>query len=180
MEWNETEISVWNTEDARMKWNRRFQEWNGRQSSILPYQFNTRFCALYVCTEKYIPMSGGVNNIVTDVFNFNINAYYLSTNCGTLVAYVAQTVHVLHHSKYIAIYSVDLIVGDFDRFDLFSVVFFFLRSTICQVLNFVFLHRHENSYLLFHSRFSLILFIFLVFQLNNNPVWCYSLVFLLR
>ena len=26
-----------------MEWNGRFQEWNGRQSSILPYQFHTRF-----------------------------------------------------------------------------------------------------------------------------------------
>ena len=43
---------------------------------------------------------------------------------------------------------------------------FFLSLTICQVLNFVFLHRHKNSYLLFHSCFSLILFIFLVFQLT--------------
>ena len=43
--WNGTEISVWNMEDARMEWNGRFQEWNGRQSSILPYQFHTRFCA---------------------------------------------------------------------------------------------------------------------------------------
>ena len=41
--WNGTEISVWNMEDARMEWNGRFQEWNGRQSSILPYQFHTRF-----------------------------------------------------------------------------------------------------------------------------------------
>ena len=34
MEWigkrNGTEISVWNMEDARMKRNGRFQEWNGR------------------------------------------------------------------------------------------------------------------------------------------------------
>ena len=43
MEWNGTEISVWNMEDARMEWNGRFQEWNGKQSSILPYQFHTRF-----------------------------------------------------------------------------------------------------------------------------------------
>ena len=35
MEWNGTEISIWNMEDARMEWNGRFQEWNGRQSSIL-------------------------------------------------------------------------------------------------------------------------------------------------
>ena len=43
MEWNETEISVWNMEDARMEWNGRFQEWCRRQSFILPYQFHTRF-----------------------------------------------------------------------------------------------------------------------------------------
>ena len=49
------EISVWNMEDARMEWNGRFQEWNGRQSSVLPYQFHTTFCAFF--TEKYILMS---------------------------------------------------------------------------------------------------------------------------
>ena len=43
--------------------------------------------------------------------------------------------------------------------------FFILKLTICPVVNFVFLHRHENSCFLFHPRFSLILFIFLVFKL---------------
>ena len=53
MEWNGTEISVWNMEDARMEWNGRFQEWNGKQSSILPYQFHTRFRALYLQKNTY-------------------------------------------------------------------------------------------------------------------------------
>ena len=36
--WNGTEILVWNMKDARMERNGRFQEWNGRQSSIpIPY-----------------------------------------------------------------------------------------------------------------------------------------------
>ena len=36
------------------KWNRRFQEWNGRQSSIpIPYWI---LCIVF--TEKYIQMSG--------------------------------------------------------------------------------------------------------------------------
>ena len=87
----------------------------------------------------------------------------MSTNRGTLVVYIAQTVSVSHHCKYIAICSIDAIVDNFNRFDLFC---FFLRLTVCQDLNFAFLHRHENSYLLFHSRFSLILFLFLVFQLT--------------
>ena len=43
MEWNGTEILVRIMEDAKMEWNDRFQEWNGRQSSILLYQFHTRF-----------------------------------------------------------------------------------------------------------------------------------------
>ena len=65
MEWNGTEISVWNMEDARMEWNGRFQEWNGRfqewngrQSSILPYQFHTRFLCIGFAV-KCIPMSVG-------------------------------------------------------------------------------------------------------------------------
>ena len=45
--WNRTEILVWNIQDARMEWNGRLQEWNGRQSSILPNHFHTKFHALY-------------------------------------------------------------------------------------------------------------------------------------
>ena len=100
--WNGTEISIWNMEDARMELNGRFQERNGRQSSILPYQFQTRFRALYLQKNTY-RCRVVINNIVTKVFNFNIYAHYLSTNCGTLVVYIAQTVYVLHHCKYIAI-----------------------------------------------------------------------------
>ena len=43
IKWNGTEILGWNLEDARMEWNGRFQKRNGRQSSILSYQFHTRF-----------------------------------------------------------------------------------------------------------------------------------------
>ena len=137
-------------EDTRM-------DWIGRQSSIFPYQFQTRFCALYLQKSTHWCRLV-INNIVREVFNFNINAYYLSTNRCTLVVYIAQAVYVLHHCKYIAICSIDVVVDDFDRFDFF--LFFVLRSTIYQVLNFVFLHRHKKSYLLFYSRFSLILFSF--------------------
>ena len=58
-------------EDARMEWNGRFQEWNGRQSSILLYQFHSRFCALYLQKNTY-RCRVVKNNIVTEVFNFNI------------------------------------------------------------------------------------------------------------
>ena len=106
-----------------------------------------------------------MNNIVAEVFNFNIYAYYLSTNRGTLVVYIAQTVYAycIIVSTLQFNCSIDVTVDDLDRFDLFF--FFILRLTVCPVVNFVFLHHHENSYLLFHPRFSLILFIFLVFKL---------------
>ena len=42
-EWNGREISEWNMEFVRMEWNISRMEWNGRQSSILPNQFHTRF-----------------------------------------------------------------------------------------------------------------------------------------
>ena len=64
------------------EWSRRFQEWNGTQSSIpIPYEI---LCIVF--TKKKI--SGYrvvINNFVTEVFNFNIYTYYLLTNCGTLV-----------------------------------------------------------------------------------------------
>ena len=121
--WNRTKISVWIMEDAKMEWNGRFQKWNGRISFILPYQFQTRFCVLYLQKNTY-RCRVVTNNIVTEVFNFNIYAYYLSTNRGTLVVDIAQTVCVLHHCKYIAICSIDVIVDNFDRLDLFFCFFF--------------------------------------------------------
>ena len=147
----------------------KMPEWNGMEDfkngmeDHLPYQFHTRFCALYLQKNTYSCWMV-VNNIVIEVFTFNIYVYYSLTNRGTFVVNIAQTVYVLHHCKYIAISSIDVIVDDFDRFDLFLL--FFLRLTICQVLNFAFLHCHENLYLVFHYHFSLILFIFLVFQLT--------------
>ena len=104
-----------------------------------------------------------INNIVTEVFNFNIYAYYLSTNrgTGTLVVYIAYCfiVSTLQFNC-----SINVTVDNLDRFDL--LFFFILRLTICRAVNFVFLHHHENSYwLIFHPCFSLIIFIFLVFKL---------------
>ena len=57
-----------------------------------------------------------INNIAAEVFHFNIYPYYLSTNRGTLVVFIAQTVYALHYSKYIAICDIDLTVDDFDRY----------------------------------------------------------------
>ena len=53
IEWNGTEITERNMEDARMERNERFQEWNGRQSSILSYQFQTRFRSLHLQKNTY-------------------------------------------------------------------------------------------------------------------------------
>ena len=83
------------------EWNRMEDFKNGMEDN-LPYQFHTRFCALYLQKNTY-RCRVVITNIVTEVFNFRIYEYYLSTNRGTLVGYIAQTVYVLHHCKYIAI-----------------------------------------------------------------------------
>ena len=80
-------------EDARIEWKISRMEWKTIfHTSTLDF--------VHLFTEKYIPMSGGDKITVTEVMNFNIYAYYLSTNCGTLVVYIAQTVYVVHHCKW--------------------------------------------------------------------------------
>ena len=116
MEWKEN----FGMEYAKIKWKERFQERNGKQSSIL----HTRFRALYLQKNIYRCLVV-TNDSVKEVFNFNIYGYYSSTNCGSLVVYIAQTLYVLCHSKYIAICSIDDLTG----FNLF-----FLRLTVCQVV----------------------------------------------
>ena len=60
MEWNGTEISVWNMQNAKMEWNGRFQEWNGVQSFILPYQFHTRFPSWHLQKNVLIEITKNV------------------------------------------------------------------------------------------------------------------------
>ena len=106
----------------------KMSAWNGLEDfkngmeDNLPY-FHTNFILDFVrCIYRKILYGCRmmINNIVTEVFNFNIYAYYLSTNRGTVIVYIAQTVYVLDHCKYIAICSIDIIIGDdLDRFDLF-------------------------------------------------------------
>ena len=80
---------VWNGMENGME--RKFRygiwkmpEWNGISRmewqtifhTVLPYQFHTRFHALYLQKNTY-RCRVVINNIVTEVFNFNISAYYV-------------------------------------------------------------------------------------------------------
>ena len=161
MEWNGNFGMEYRRCQNGMEWKISRMEWKTIFHTSIPIPYKI-LCIVF--TEKYIPMSGSDNNIVTEVFNFNIYAYYLSTNRTTLVVYIAQCTYCIIVSKLQFNCSSDVTVDDLDRFDL--LLFFILRLTICPVVNFVFLHRHKNSYLLFHPRFSLILYIFLVFKLK--------------
>ena len=69
--WNGIEITVLNMEDSRMEWSGRFKEWNGRQSFMLSYQFHVRFRALFLQKNTF-QCWVVINNIVTELFNFNI------------------------------------------------------------------------------------------------------------
>ena len=132
---------------------------NGMEDNFLtsipiPYQIS---CNAF--TEKHILYRCRVviNNIVAEVFRFNIYVHYLRLNCGTLIVFIMQTVYALHHIKYISICSIDGMVDDFDRFNFFCLV---SRLKICQVVHFFFFHTHESLYLLFHPRFNSFLFIY--------------------
>ena len=149
MEWNGNFGMKYGRCQNGMEWNGRFQEWNGRQSSILPFQFHTRFRSLYLQKNTY-RCRVVINNIVTEVFNFNTYAYYLSTNVVLrLCTLCKQCTYCIIVSTLQFNCSIDVAVDDLDRFDLFFV-FFVLRLKICPVVNFVFSHRHEKSYLLFN------------------------------
>ena len=67
IEWNETKLSVW----KMLERNERFQEWNERQSSILPYQFHTRFRSYKIHTDS---------DTVTKNMGKRLAANHLSTN----------------------------------------------------------------------------------------------------
>ena len=92
-----------------------------------------------VFAEKYVRIV--ITNILTEVFSI----YYLSTNRSALVACIAQTVYVLHHSKYTAICSIDAVADGFNRFDLFFD--FKINSLPCPKF---FFQLHKNLFLLFH------------------------------
>ena len=123
MEWNGTEISVWNMKDARMEWNGRFQEWNGRRSSILPYQFHTRFRALYL--EKNTYRRRVVIIILSQKYSTSISMHII---CQQIAVLRFCTLHK-HCTNCIIVSklqfncSIDVTVDDLDRFGLLFFLF---------------------------------------------------------
>ena len=118
-----------------MEWNGNFgmeygrcqngmvQEWNGRQSSILPHQFHTRFRALYLQKNTY-RCRVVTNNIVTEVFNFNICAYYFRQIVVLwLCTLRKQCTHCIIVSTLQFNCSIDVTVDDLNRFDLLFLLF---------------------------------------------------------
>ena len=155
-------FSVWNMEDARMEWNGRFQEWNGRQSSIFPYQFDTRFCSLYLQKNTYRCWVV-INNIVTEVFNFNFLAYYLSTNAiHCLCTLCKQCTYCIIVSTLQFNCSIDVTVDDLDRFDCF--VFFCFEADNLPSCIFCFLTSSRKLVFDISSPFQLI-FIYYIFSI---------------
>ena len=115
----------------------KIPEWNGMEDfkngmeDNLPYFHTNSILDFVHCIYRKIQYRCRVviNNIVTEVFNFNIYACYLSTYCGTLVVYIAQTVYL--YQTYCIIVrptlqfncSIDVTVKDLDRFDLLFLLF---------------------------------------------------------
>ena len=91
---------------------------NGMKDNLSYFHTNSILDFVHCIYKKIYGWPVVINNTVTEVFNFNINAYYLLTNQGTLVVLIAQTVYVLHCNTCIAICSIYVTVG-FDRVDFF-------------------------------------------------------------
>ena len=136
------------------EWNGRFQNWNGRQSSILSYHFHTRFCALYLQKSTY-RCRVMINNVVTEVF------YLISRRiiCRQIVVFWLCILR--KQCTYCIIVSTLQFAALMLLLTTLTALTFFFEIGNLPSLKFCFL-RHENSYLLFHSRFSLI-FMFLAF-----------------
>ena len=116
IEWNGTEISVWIMEDARM-------EWNGRQSSILPYQFHTRFRALYLQKNTY--RCRVVTIILLQNYSTSISMHIICRQTAVLGlrSFRKQYTYCIIESKLQFNCSIDVTVDDLDRFDLFFFCF---------------------------------------------------------
>ena len=170
--WNGTEISVWNMEDARMEWNGRFQEWTGRQSSMLPYRFHTRFCALNWQKNTY-RCRVVINNIVTEVFNFNIYGYYLSTNCGTWLFILRK-----QYTTYCIIVStlqfaaLMLQLTTLTGLTCLFVFLFFFEIENLPSPKFCFLTSSRKLVFVISFPFQLNFVSIFSFSANNNSLWC--------
>ena len=110
-------------EDARMEWNGRFQEWNGRQSSILPYQFHTRFRALYLQKNTY--RCRVVTIILSQNYSTSISMHIICRQTAVfgLRSFRKQCTYCIIESKLQFNCSIDVTVDDLDRFDLFFFLF---------------------------------------------------------
>ena len=121
--WNEMKRKFWYGIWKMPEWNGIFQEWNGRQSSILPYQFHTRFCALYLQKNRY-RCQVVTNNIVIEVFNFSICAYYFRQIVVLwLCTLPKQCTYCIIASTLQFNCSIDVTVDDLDRFDWLFLLF---------------------------------------------------------
>ena len=123
MEWNGTEISEWSMEDARMEWNERFQKWNGRQSSILPYQFHTTFRALYLQKNTY--RCRVVIIILSQKYSTSIPTHIICRQIAVIWLCTLRKLctYCIIVSKWQFNCSIDVTVDDLDRFDLLFFLF---------------------------------------------------------
>ena len=99
MVWNGIKRKFWYGIWKMPEWNGMEDFKNGMEDNLRYFHTNSILDFLHCIFRKIHTDVGSDSNIVIEVFNFNIYAYYLSTNRSTLVVYIAQTVYILHHCK---------------------------------------------------------------------------------
>ena len=121
---------VWNGMENGMEWNGnfgmeygRFQEWNERQSSILPYQFHTKFRALHLQKNTY--RCRVVTIILSQKYSTAISTHIIFRQIAVLwlCTLRKQCTHCIIVSTLQFNCSIDVTVDNLDRFDLWFVFF---------------------------------------------------------
>ena len=164
---------VWNGMENGMEQKFRYGIWkmpqwngmedfkNGMEDNLPYFHTNSKLNFVHFLQKNTYRCRVVIKNIVTEIFNFNIYTYCLLTNCGAWVVYIVKTVTYCIIASTIC--SMDVIVDDFDRFDLFFFEIDYLPSP-----KFCFLISSWKlvSAISFPFQLNFIYAVFLVFQLT--------------
>ena len=136
MEWNGNFGMEYGRCQNGMEWKISRMEWKTIFHTSIPIPY---YISCIVFTEKYTPMSGS-DKILSQKYSTSISAHIISRQIAVLwlCTLRKQCTYCIIVSTLQFNCSIDVTVDDLDRLDLLFFFVFFLRLTICPVVNFVF------------------------------------------
>ena len=109
-------------EHAKKEWKISRMKWKTIFHTSIPISF---YILCIVFTEKYIPMSGG--DILPQEYSTSISTRIICRQIAVLWLFILckQRTYCIIVSTYIAVCYINVMVYDFDRFNLFFLCFYF-------------------------------------------------------